>query len=201
MNEENNIVRLVGADIVADSRDLSEVMEVEHHNAIALIRTHVASFEEFGILAFETEEIKGRGQPEKFAILNENQCYLLLTLVRNSKATVPLKTRLIAAFSRAREELARVRFQDHNVGLFLQDVPQDWQRRFPESFFEALMELYGLTYIKSNGTPSFVGHFINKYIYEPLLQNLPSELKEKRSDHCKLMTTERFILRSNVRID
>ena len=187
MSSEETIVRLVGADIVADSRDLAVVMEVEHRHLFRLIRDHSDSFEEFGVLRFENAKPSSPlgGRPEQFAILNENQCYLLLTFVRNSKATVPLKTKLIAAFSRAREELARVRFQDQNVGLFLQDVPQDWQRRFQESFFESVMECYGLTYIKDRGTPSFLGHFINRYVYTPLLGNLSDELKAKRSEYCE----------------
>lgn len=180
-----DIVKQIGSDLAADSRDLAKVMEIEHKAVLQLIRQQIAAFEEFGILPFQMGEIKGRGQPEKFAILNENQCYLLLTFVRNSKVTVPLKTKLIAAFSRARQELMRVQMQDQNVGLFLLDVPHDWQRRFPESFFEALMECYGLTYIKDRNTPSFVGHFINRYIYEPLMNDLSEELKRKRKLHCR----------------
>lgn len=187
MENDNKIVRLVGADIVADTRDLAQVMEIEHESVVRLINQQIAAFEEFGVLRFEIGKPSSPlgGRPQSFAILNENQCYLLLTFVRNSKVTVSLKTKLIAAFSRAREELARVRMQDQNVGLFLQDVPHDWQRRFPESFFEAVMECYGISYIKEQGTPSFVGHFINRYIYEPLLGNLSDELKAKRAEHSK----------------
>lgn len=72
---------------------------------MSLIRLHEASFYEFGTVAFQTRPSKakgGGGDGVAFAILNENQCYLLLTLVRNSKATVPLKTRLIAALEQGK---------------------------------------------------------------------------------------------------
>ena len=62
----------------------------------------VADFEELGILRFQTGEIKGRGRPEKFAMLNEDQCYLLLTYSRNTARTRQLKVRLVKAFGEAR---------------------------------------------------------------------------------------------------
>lgn len=36
---------------------------------MALLRRYAAKFKRFGILPFQKEEIKGRGQPERFAML------------------------------------------------------------------------------------------------------------------------------------
>ena len=62
-----------------DSRLIAEQLGIQHQNFRELIQSYQADFEEFGILLFETGEIRGRGQPEKFALLNEDQSYLGLT--------------------------------------------------------------------------------------------------------------------------
>lgn len=62
-----------------DSRLIAEQLGIKHQNFRELIQSYQADFEEFGILLFETGEIRGRGQPEKFALLNEDQSYLGLT--------------------------------------------------------------------------------------------------------------------------
>ncbi len=51
-------------------------------------------------------EIKGRGQPERYALLNEDQAYLLLTYSRNIKRVRALKIRLVKAFRDARNRRA-----------------------------------------------------------------------------------------------
>ncbi|MBB2977659.1 phage regulatory protein/antirepressor Ant [Paraburkholderia tropica] len=86
----------------ADSRVIAIHLGNAHKSVRELIQTYQAHFEQFGILPFETAEIRGRGQPERFALLNEDQCYFLLTLVRNSDRVVDLKARLVAAFRDAR---------------------------------------------------------------------------------------------------
>jgi len=85
-----------------DSRLLAQHMGVKHRNSFALLKDHRADFEQFGILRFQTEEIDGRGQPEKFALLNEDQSYLLLTYSRNTARVRALKVRLVKAFGEAR---------------------------------------------------------------------------------------------------
>lgn len=87
----------------ASSRHIAEALGNQHKNVMSLLSDYRAEFEALGILAFETEEITGRGQPAKYALLNENQCYFLLTLVRNSDTVVTLKLGLVQAFARARE--------------------------------------------------------------------------------------------------
>src|SRR5690606_5591455 len=44
----------------------------------------------------------GAGQPEKYALLNEDQAYLLLTYSRNTKRVRETKIALVQAFRRAR---------------------------------------------------------------------------------------------------
>lgn len=84
------------------SRDLAAALGNQHKNVMSLVHDYRGEFEALGILAFETEEIVGRGQPAKFVHLNENQCYFLLTLVRNTELVVKLKLALVQAFAQAR---------------------------------------------------------------------------------------------------
>lgn len=68
-----------------------------------MIKKYAADFRQFGILRFETGVISGRGQPEQFALLNEDQCYLLLTYSRNSAMVRALNINLVKAFREARD--------------------------------------------------------------------------------------------------
>lgn len=87
------------------SRDLAAALDNQHSSVMRLINDHQALFEELGILGFEIEEIKGRGQPAKYVMLNEDQCYFLLTLVRNSELVAKLKLTLVKAFAKARAQI------------------------------------------------------------------------------------------------
>ncbi|MBV2181712.1 MAG: Rha family transcriptional regulator [Castellaniella sp.] len=91
-----------GDDPRADSRNLAARLGVKHKNTYALIKTYAADFKRLGILLFETEEISGPGQPEKFALLNEDQAYLLLTYSKNTKRVREIKIALVMAFRKAR---------------------------------------------------------------------------------------------------
>lgn len=87
----------------ADSRTLAEQLGNDHDNVIQLLKKYPADFKQFGILRFETGVIKGRGQPEQFAHLNEDQCYLLLAYSRNTAKVRALKINLVKAFREARD--------------------------------------------------------------------------------------------------
>lgn len=58
---------------------------------------------------------------------------------------------------------------------FVSEELQPWIKRFPDDFFKNIRKLYGIP--KESKTPSFVGHFINKYIYNTLAPGLKDELK------------------------
>ncbi|MGP0172355.1 Rha family transcriptional regulator [Pseudomonas sp. NCHU5208] len=85
-----------------DSRVIAEQLGNQHESSMRLIRTYKTDFEELGILRFQIGEIIGRGQPEQFALLNEDQAYLLLTYSRNTKKVRALKVNLVIAFREAR---------------------------------------------------------------------------------------------------
>ena len=86
----------------ADSRLMARELGVQHHSLFELLKKYPEDFGQLGILRFQTEVINGRGQPEKFALLNEDQAFLLLTYARNTKRVHSLKVKLIQAFRDAR---------------------------------------------------------------------------------------------------
>jgi len=90
-----------------DSRQLSPHLDTRHRDTLALIRSYSEQLRNLGILPFETDKTSsGAGRPQVFALLNEDQCYFLLTLVRNTDRAVALKLRLVKAFRDARAQLA-----------------------------------------------------------------------------------------------
>lgn len=102
---------LIQADMPrADSRWIAQQIGNEHRHLIRLITDYQADFEEFGVLRFENEKpLEGSlgGRPSRFALLNEDQSYLLLTYVRNSPQARECKRALVKAFAKARQQLER----------------------------------------------------------------------------------------------
>lgn len=90
----------------ADSRVLAEQLGNQHENTYDLVKRYEEDFLELGILRFETGVINGRGQPQRYALLNEDQCYLLLTYSRNTIKIRALKVNLIKAFREARDRVS-----------------------------------------------------------------------------------------------
>jgi phage regulator Rha-like protein len=99
----NNIIALIKKKHEArvDSRVLAERLQNQHKNVLALVDQYRSDFEELGTLAFETR--KSGGMPIRFALLNEDQSYLLLSFSKNTKHVRNLKVELVKAFSRFRQ--------------------------------------------------------------------------------------------------
>lgn len=87
-----------------DSRLLAKSLGTKHQSTFELLKEHRTDFEELGKVRFETGASTGSktGQTERFALLNEDQSYLLLTYSRNNPKTRGLKIKLVKAFSEAR---------------------------------------------------------------------------------------------------
>ena len=101
--EPNNINSepFTTSDVVAKSAKL------QHHTVTKLIQTHESDIKEFGILRFEIEEIKGRGQPAKHYHLNEQQATLLITYLKNTEPVRKFKKALVKEFYEMRAELMK----------------------------------------------------------------------------------------------
>lgn len=97
----------VGTELRVDSREMAERLGNQHASAMKLITKNLEHFERFGRVGFEiaTLETRGGKQETRYTLLNEDQCYFLLTLVRNSETVVKLKAALVLAFREARKRL------------------------------------------------------------------------------------------------
>lgn len=93
-----------------DSRLIAKQLGVDHQNTRELIQQYQSDLEEFGLIRFETGAVKKEGargtKYEKFALLNEDQSYLVLTYTQNTPQARALKKRLVRAFGEQRKALA-----------------------------------------------------------------------------------------------
>lgn len=108
MTQFEPLVSVVSGEPLASSLVIARGMQAQHKNMLELIRKHAASLEQFGPLAFETRVAKrpqGGGSPTEYAMLNEQQAALLISLMRNSDEVVAFKVRLIREFYRMRDAL------------------------------------------------------------------------------------------------
>ena len=94
-----------------DSRDLASLLDHRHRTILENIDKYSDQLIELGPLPFETE--KGSALPQggfaketRFSMLNEDQCYFVLTLMRNNARVVKAKLQLVKAFRDARTQLA-----------------------------------------------------------------------------------------------
>lgn len=88
-----------------DSRQLAQGFGNKHRAVVALIDKYLDRFKSFGQVTFKKadgERKQGGGMAERYALLNEDQAYLLLSLTRNSDVVVKLKVKLIRTFGEAR---------------------------------------------------------------------------------------------------
>ena len=89
-----------------DSRLLAKQLGNKHRHVMALLDKYLVTFKTHGHVSFKNadgERRQGGGKAERYALLNENQAYFLLSLSRNTEIVVALKSRLIVAFSEARK--------------------------------------------------------------------------------------------------
>lgn len=69
----------------------------------------------------------------------------------------------------------------YSLGSQLLPAPRAWEKTFPTEFMRNVLKLYGQQYDAKKGTPQFVGHFINKYVYNCMDRNMTRELKTARN--------------------
>ena len=102
VESEQLALNIVGAEPRVDSRLLAKQLHNQHKAVMTMIDRYARNFKGFGLLPFQKAVITGKGQPERFALLNEDQAFFLLSLSRNTNHVVDLKAKLIVAFRDAR---------------------------------------------------------------------------------------------------
>ena len=89
-----------------DSRLIAAKLGNTHRALFRLIIQYQSDFEEFGVLRFENAKLIDSyttGRPSKYALLTEDQSYLLLTFSKNTAQTIRLKKALVRTFKTVRE--------------------------------------------------------------------------------------------------
>lgn len=165
-----------GSDLLADSRNIADLFGLTHSHLREQIGSHDEQLAQLGQLRVEAEVVKGHqggGNPAKFYWLNFDQIAFLLTLSRSTPKNKEFRLKLILAFRAARENL-------RPIDSILLTLPDKWRKQFHDEFYTALLALYGDTFDESKNKPSWVGNWTNKFIYEPLFDGLPNELKRRR---------------------
>lgn len=101
---ENSIQLTLGDDPRVDSRIVAARLAIEHESVVRTLDRYPEDFHVLGKLRFEigpSPESK-TGQKVRYALLSEDQAYLLLTYSRNTKRVRETKIALVKAFKRAR---------------------------------------------------------------------------------------------------
>ena len=99
-------IALIKSEFRVDSRLLSPELNHRHRTILENLDKYKSQFESLGHLPFETE-LGYNNLPVRFAMLNEDQCYFLLTLMRNNNHIVSAKLKLVKAFRDSRTQLAK----------------------------------------------------------------------------------------------
>jgi len=97
------LVEKYNGELVTTLQKVAEISANDTQSLQRLMRTHKKQLEKFGKLEFET--IKTSGRPQKQYYLNEQQSYLFITFLKNSKEVVDFKIKLIEEFFRMKQEL------------------------------------------------------------------------------------------------
>lgn len=98
-------LNLISNEFCIDSRLLAPELNHRHRTILESLDKYKIRFEEHGQIQFRTEA-GYQNSIVRYALLNEYQCYFLLTLMRNNDFVVEKKSKLVKAFREAREQLA-----------------------------------------------------------------------------------------------
>ncbi len=158
-----------------DSRIVAENLGVQHRQVLTTLNKYSDKFQGHGQLAFQTQVVSGHqggGNPEKFALLNENQTYFLLTLVRNTEQAVDLKDKLVRAFSDCRNQLQRSKALDMTFAKAMTVDEQAANR------FKCLLEVGALMSIPTHVLHHEAAKMVYLEVgidYRPLLTHDPAQ--------------------------
>lgn len=97
--------------LAVDSRTLAASLDHRHRTILENLDKYRAEFDSINPIPFQTEKGKelehgGFAKETRYAMLTEDHCYFLLTLMRNNSKVVAAKLALVKAFSNARAQLA-----------------------------------------------------------------------------------------------
>lgn len=106
----NELVRIIGNEVITDSLVIAEGTGNEHKSVVALLKRYENDFLEFGTLRFsdlKSGNPKG-GRPVRVYQLKEPQATLLITYLDNTKIVREFKKRLVQQFYQMRALLQQL---------------------------------------------------------------------------------------------
>lgn len=106
INEEKGV-------LLVDSRLLAQELGIQHRSFYqkVILKYREEIEEDWGVLRFEiSKPLEGSqgGRPEKYALLTEQQSYLVLTYSKNTPAARQCKRKLVKAFDEAKKLIKEV---------------------------------------------------------------------------------------------
>lgn len=121
---------------------------------------------------------------QMMSAVNESGLYTLILSSRKPEAKV-FKRWITSEVLPAIRKQGRYDIEEQAKKLafdkFLLEVPTDWRRTFSDAWFEAILGVWGVDYVRAR-TPGFLGKVINECVYETLIEGLPAELKARRAE-------------------
>lgn len=100
-----NLVNLAeDGELRASTEAIAIGYSLSHRSVIQLLRRYQSQLEVFGQVAFEMRHNQ-QGSPTEYALLNERQTGLLVSMMRNTAKVVEFKVQLISEFARMAQSL------------------------------------------------------------------------------------------------
>jgi phage regulator Rha-like protein len=190
MSTDFEIIQVEGEHRI-DSRLVAQSLGIEHESFMRTLSTYEPELQELGILRFEIGEIRGRGQPQKYVLLNEDQAIFAATLSRNTRQVVTFKLKLTKAFSEARKQLQASTPAIHTFTDALRPRALENLNQVPDGYFSVMSELfkhlYNLEALLNQAIDNkamleiSVGLLWSKYAREVL--NIPDQLRHRYKHH------------------
>ena len=69
---------------LVDSRVMADYLDRRHRSVFRIVERYSDQMREHGSVRFQIALTSARGTPQRYALLNEDQSFFLLTLMRNS---------------------------------------------------------------------------------------------------------------------
>jgi phage regulator Rha-like protein len=120
------------------------------------------------------------------AFLNERQFLMVMPFI-GGKKSLEGQIKLVDEFIRLRKELdSKISQVDIIRNLLLLDAPTEWVKLYPDSFYQAIMSIYGHTFDKTKNKPFYAAQITRRWIYDIILPDeLQNEIDAKRKDERK----------------
>ena len=121
------------------------------------------------------------GRKTRTALLTEEQFLIAMPFIGGEKSFEG-QVLLVQEFIRLRSEAnVKNRHLDAIRSLLLLDAPLAWEKLYPDSFFIAIMNLYGHKFISNRSTPMYCANVIRHWVYDIVLPDeLNREIDSKR---------------------